>query len=155
MSFVKNLKPNAGDLLRVKRKAGYYHFGIAANENEVIHFSGTDGDNVLNPENIRIIKTSLESFLRGDILEINHPYSSPYDREKTVKRAGFYIGKSKFKGKHYNLVTNNCEHFARHCYDGKKISKQVRTVATTVIGATVAITTAIATNVLLKKSKKR
>lgn len=124
MAFQKMDRPLRGDLLRVFRKQGYYHFGIAVNETEVIHFSAPDGDMSENKRQLKIIKTSLERFLRGDQLEVEVPYTAKYSRDEVVERAEKYLD-TKFRDRNYNLVTNNCEHFARYCYDGKAESKQV------------------------------
>ena len=118
MGFVKNTAFQTGDLLRVRRIAGYYHYGIASSSNTAIHFSGIEGDNVLNPNNIKIIETSIESFLRGDFLEVLTPFKGKFSREEIEKRARNCIGNSKFNGKFYNLSSNNCEHFAKYCYYG-------------------------------------
>ena len=37
--FYKVEKPEKGDLIRVRRKSGYFHFGIATGEDSIIHFT--------------------------------------------------------------------------------------------------------------------
>lgn len=153
MSFKKVDKPLKGDLLRVHRSLGYYHFGIAISEDRVIHFSAPDQD-ITDKTKMRIIETSLKDFLKGDQLEIEQPYDSSFSRDEVVKRAKKYVNSNRFRGKYYHVVTNNCEHFARYCYYDKNESKQV--VAVTV-GAAIAgalIAGAAVAGVATKKAKK-
>jgi hypothetical protein len=51
-------------------------------------------------------------------------YSAKDDSQVVIDRA-----KSKLGSKDYNLVTNNCEHFATWCCTGRTASEQVRTVS--------------------------
>ncbi len=152
MRFKKTTIIEKGDLIRVKRKIGYYHYGIATSSNTVIHFSDFDNDSVLDNTKIRIIETSLEDFYRGDKLEINTPYDSPFSRDEVVENAKKFLGDYKFNDKKYNLVTNNCEHFARYVYYGTSKSKQVVNVSAVLaaIGLSL-ITTAILRKISHKK----
>lgn len=129
MAFVKTTKVEKGDLIRVRRKKGYCHFGIASSDSTVIHFTGDNEDSVLNSKGVLVRETSLERFLRGDTLEVETPYNSEFPRDIVVLRARDYLGKDKVNGKTYNFITNNCEHFARLCYEDSLESKQVEVVA--------------------------
>lgn len=150
MGFVECRLIQPGDLLKVKRKIGYSHYGIAVSYNEVIHFSGTDSDSILDQKSVCIIKTFLDVFLKGDICEIMEPYDSPFSREEVVNRAYQYLGQNTFMGKSYNLLSNNCEHFARYIYYGKKDSAQVDVVVGAVTSAIVAGATTVAAAVTKK-----
>lgn len=153
MGFIKNNKPEIGDLLRVKRKYGYYHFGIMIENDNVIHFSGATNDNCLNSNKVNIRVSSLIDFLKGDTLEINVPYDSIFTREEVVKRAKSLLnldGKNKYK---YNLITNNCEHIARQIYYNKHSSKQVNKVTTLTLTALGAIAGVLTTSIVMKKKK--
>ena len=154
MSFVKRRVPSKGDLLRVRRSAGYYHFGIAVDENTVIHFSAPQGDLSDNKQELMIIETPLSQFVRGDVLEIEEPYNSVFTPENVVKRAKNYVNSRYFRGKPYNFIENNCEHFARYCYDGDPKSKQVIDVTTAVIATGAAVVAGVAGAVIAKKKKK-
>ena len=122
--FYKVDKPQSGDLLRVKRNAGYYHFGIASSKNTIVHFTGADGD--LAPDNggIMIRETSLKKFLNGDELQAKNSCKSPFKPKEIIARARSFIGQTTFRGKPYNIVTNNCEHFARYVFEGSAESLQ-------------------------------
>lgn len=138
MAFIKQTFPLQGDLLRVHRKEGYYHFGIAVSRDRVIHFTAEKTDLSKDSKEFKIIETSLQRFLLNDELEIEQPYQSPFEREEVVKRAKNYANSSCFRGKPYNFVSNNCEHFARYCYEGNARCDQVMTAALFVaaLGAT-------------------
>ena len=164
MGFKNTNTFQEGDLLRTRRDVGYYHYGVASSNSTVIHFSGVEGDNVLNPDNIKIIETPIEQFVREDFLQVQIPFKSKFSREEIVKRARNCIGNSKFNGKHYNLVSNNCEHFARYCYYGKRTSHQVSLIVGSSAGALLSpiylhgsIITLLTKNIAhkIKKSKKK
>ena len=125
MSFELNVKPIKGDLIRVKRKLGYYHYGIYIGHNKVIHYSAPEDDSIFDNRNIEIRKGDLkENFLRGDTLEVNIPYCSFYYRFIVCRRAKKLIGVHKFRDQEYDLLKNNCEHFANYCYFGEAVSAQ-------------------------------
>ena len=125
MSFELNVKPIKGDLIRVKRKLGYYHYGIYIGHNKIIHYSAPEDDSIFDNRNIEIRKGDLkENFLRGDTLEVNIPYSSFYYRFIVCKRAKKLLGVHKFRDVDYDLLKNNCEHFANYCYFGEAVSAQ-------------------------------
>lgn len=122
--FYKVEKPKPGDLLRVKRSAGYYHFGIASSNKTVIHFTGANGDLSDDSGGIMIRETSLKKFVENDELEAKNSSKSPFNPKEIIERARKYLGCTTFRGKPYNLVTNNCEHFARYCFEGSAESLQ-------------------------------
>lgn len=125
MSFEINVKPIKGDIIRVKRKLGYYHYGIYIGHNQVIHYSAPKDDSIFDNRNITICKGYLEeNFLRGDVLEVNIPYNSFYYRFTVCRRAKKLLGTHKFRGQEYDLLKNNCEHFANYCYYGEAVSSQ-------------------------------
>lgn len=154
--WLKNISPRKGDLIRVRRKAGYFHFGIALSDKEVIHYSGLLGDDVSNPENIKIRYASIETFVRDDVLEVLSEWLSPFNAEEVVNRAKNYVESAYFRGKTYNFVTNNCEHFARYCYYGEAESRQVLDTITGVAIATgVAVSAATVKIVKTIKDKNK
>lgn len=155
MSFVKCNAVIKGDLLRVKRKARYYHFGIAVDENTVIHFSGTVSDSVSNYKDVMIRKAPLSLFIKDDVLEVMSPYDSPFERDEVVRRAEAYVDNPQFKGHHYNLVINNCEHFARYIYYGKCQSKQVNNALSIVAASLGLVVTASTLTYLTNRKNKK
>ena len=78
-------------------------------------------------------------------------FESPQSREKIVKTAEYYL-KNKEEWGDYNLVSNNCEHFATYCATGYKSSGQVvKAVIVGVIG--VGVAAKIALDLLGNKDK--
>lgn len=155
MSWKKNLKPQAGDILRVHRKTGYYHYGIAVSNDRVVHFTAGDEDLAKNKKDMKIIESSLDRFLLGGRLEIESPYHASYEPKIVVERAKSYVNSQRFNGKYYNFITNNCEHFANFIYYGDRVSKQVKVgtaVVATVVGGVLGAGAIIATT---KKSKPK
>ena len=159
MSWKKRLKPQAGDILRVHRKSGYYHYGIAVSNDRVVHFTAGDEDLSKNKKDMKIIESSLDRFLLGGTLQIESPYRASYDPEIVVERAKSYVDSPRFNGKYYNFITNNCEHFANFIYYGDKVSKQVKVgtaVVATVVGGVLGVGAIVATaKNNNKKSKKK
>ncbi len=97
-----------------------WHYGVVVEDDQVIHFN-------MNVEVLAmsIIKTDMETFLGGGsqlqkcfISDIH----SSYTPKEIVKRAYSVLG-TDFGG--YNVMTNNCEHFANWCASGEKFSNQV------------------------------
>lgn len=86
----------------------YTHHGIYCGSGKVIHYY---------KGKIRI--TSLSKFGRESKTHVKG-YKKCYSSSRVVKRA-----KSRLGEQLYNLVFNNCEHFAYWCKTGKHTSKQV------------------------------
>ena len=136
-----------GDVIGVHRGV-YDHYGIYTGNSKVIHFSnegsdfGSDirvrratlsqfkngasnvfvidfeayRDYVENPELFDfggLLKLAIDSFFGNEI--------TIYSPEEIVKRAESQLGEGK-----YNLVFNNCEHFAVWCKTGVHESSQVQ-----------------------------
>jgi cell wall-associated NlpC family hydrolase len=123
-----------GDILCINRGI-YKHYGIYAGNSKVIHYSAINGD---FGTNISVYETSFEQFRKDGKCEI---YEIPknisirqYSPEETLRRARSRLGE-----KSYNLLFNNCEHFALWCKTGISLSRQVTHAA----GAAVLIGAAI------------
>ena len=117
--------PKRGDHIRVKRMNGLYcHHGIFISADEVIHFTGDDDDSVLDWSKAHVIKTDLKKFLRGGEIEVKEyndaELADLYPVEGIVSYARTCLGDDG-----YNLIFNNCEHFANACTLGKYRSRQV------------------------------
>lgn len=133
----------------------YEHYAVYIGNGEVINFHGEGAD--FTSEN-KVRKESFQAFVgNGDcedyfvlffdencihphkimhqnrfrIDDINYdltinfekPVSKIYSPEETIKRA-----KSRLGEKGYNIVTNNCEHFAIWCKTGEHVSYQVNSM---------------------------
>lgn len=118
--------PQRGDHIRVDRGL-YCHHGIYVSDEEVIHFTGTDDDSVLDWSKASVIKTDLASFLQDGTVEVKvyteEELNDLYPVDGIVSYARACVGDG-----NYNLIFNNCEHFANACALGKYRSHQVERV---------------------------
>lgn len=122
--------PQKGDHIRVQRMNGVYaHHGIYVSDEEVIHFTGKDDDSILDWSKPEVIQTDLAYFLKGGTLEVkeytDEEFADLYSPEQIVTYARACLG-----DKGYNLIFNNCEHFANVCTLGRFRSHQVEKVFT-------------------------
>lgn len=122
--------PQKSDHIRVQRMNGLYaHHGIYVSDEEVIHFTGKDDDSILDWSKPEVIQTDLAYFLKGGILEVkeytDEEFADLYSPEQIVTYARACLG-----DKGYNLIFNNCEHFANVCTLGRFRSHQVEKVFT-------------------------
>lgn len=146
-----------GDIIGITRKHAmslYDHYAVYLGDDQVIHYAGEDGDFV---DNITIHQAHISEFLKKDtnyfVLHFEDNRHAPkkiflrsellcknsvylneiiysgnkeftlYSPEETIERA-----RSRLQEDHYNLVTNNCEHFALWCKMGVSKSFQVEQV---------------------------
>lgn len=98
------------DHLRVPRQHGLFlHHGIDLGNGSVAHYL----------EGRLILRSSLEDFSDGKTVNVvTHQQASPSG--VTLRRAMSRIGEQR-----YNLLFNNCEHFANWCKTGQHRSTQV------------------------------
>lgn len=109
-----------GDHVFVRRLAGYTHHGIDAGDGTVIHFAGEPGSKL----DARVRRDSISSFARGNRVQVKS-YGIEVDCDAIVERAESRVGEAG-----YDLMANNCEHFACWCVTGRGESGQVKVVAT-------------------------
>lgn len=117
--------PVMGDHIRVKRMHGIYtHHGIYVSDNEVIHFTGTDDDSIMDSSKNKVISSDLNFFLKGGELEVkeytDEEFQDLYAPDQIVAYARSCLGDGD-----YNVIFNNCEHFANVCTLGRFRSHQV------------------------------
>lgn len=123
-----------GDHIRTWRR-GYWHHGIDCGDGTVIHYTGTP----LRLRDAVVERCSMDEFLRGSVVEMVVSLEA-VDPDAVIARAESRLGEKK-----YNLITDNCEHFASWCVTGRKESKQVqRTVAAAVVGGVVVVAGVVA-----------
>lgn len=131
-------EPQFGGVIFCNRKMGLYrHFGIYIGDGKVIHYAAQNGDMDKDEEKVSVHETTLAHFREGDDLyEMDFSRDYKYCRvwryivrshnyelqspEQTVLRAKSRLGETE-----YNLVSNNCEHFALWCKTNVSESKQV------------------------------
>ncbi|CEJ74003.1 NC domain [[Clostridium] sordellii] len=107
-----------GDLIFVDHGL-YKHFGIYINDDCVIHYDGKLDDRFLR--NMCVRQTGMDRFLAGkDNFKILNLSKNPIPPHEVVNRA-----KNHLNERNFNLIFNNCEHFAYWCKTGLKKSYQV------------------------------
>jgi hypothetical protein len=123
-------KPEYGDHIRVCRGA-YFHHGIYQDDDCVYQF-GIPGEGIeTDPKNAVVCTISLKDFSKGSPIEVR-VYTK---EEKEIKRSPLEIiqyAKDHLGEKGYNLISNNCEHFANRCVFGKSESEQVDNILNTI-----------------------
>jgi len=137
-----------GDVIFVDRLL-YKHYGIYVNEKNVVHFSPDKGKEI-SAEDAYIRKTTLDEFLKGGVLRIDHSVKRAFPPEEIARRALRLVGTNLNE---YNLIFFNCEHFAHWCATGKLKSKQVEKGAV-IAGITLAAASAILLKILTDKNKE-
>jgi hypothetical protein len=115
----KKLELKGGDHIKVVCKfAGveYWHHGIYIGDGEIVHFSREDNG---------VGKVTLQKFQGSadcvEIVDYSNETGTIFPPEQIVTRALGAVGIPET----YNLLTNNCEHFATWCVTHKKASKQI------------------------------
>ena len=98
----------------VSSRFGYTHHGIYVGNGEVVHYLLDEG----------VTLSDLEEFSRGNAVRVRTHPGAPYSGEECARRALSRLGEDE-----YNLVFNNCEHFATWCATGEQRSPQVERAA--------------------------
>ena len=112
-----------GDMIRV-RVGSIWHYGVYVSEDEVIQFGAPPREGAARSgAAIAVCTTSIDEFSGGSIVQraqltlLERMRRIPPD--KTVALARSRIGECG-----YDLLHNNCEHFAHECVFGVKRSEQ-------------------------------
>lgn len=113
-----------GDHIQAER-SGYHHDGIYLGDGQVIHLASTSGS---GKSGAYVQIGTLEAFTRGWPIKVRN-YRGERDPEEVIARAMSRLGDGD-----YNLVCNNCQHFARWCATGDHSSEQVE-AGTALIGS--------------------
>ncbi|XP_039064599.1 lecithin retinol acyltransferase-like [Hibiscus syriacus] len=142
-------RPEAGDHIYCRRQGGLYdHHGIYVGDDMVVHLQGK-GKKLGAPSecnkcgnkrfiNGEIAKVCIDCFLQGETVEI-YEYGVPLfivttrklgtcssvpskPPHEVIEAAVYYLEKGFAP---YDLISNNCEHFAVYCKTGRAISLQV------------------------------
>lgn len=140
-----------GDVIGVSRNGLYEHYGIYLGNGRVIHYCGDGNDfggrvtvheapfSEFAKESkycfavwfdegrpIRLQQATTFLFNGANAYYENAEYRKKrtvFTAEETIRRAKERLGEEK-----YNLVTNNCEHFALWCKTGESVSGQVKQI---------------------------
>lgn len=125
MTWLDALPEKAGTLVRT-RVSFYWHYGVFVSEEEVIAF-GLPDNRGIPPEEIRVLSTDLETFSAGGAVQIGACEGTERlkarSRTEVVRAARTAMGRSG-----YNILHNNCEHFAMQCLFGSSDSEFINSV---------------------------
>lgn len=121
-----NDMPRIGDVIYVHRGL-YKHYGVYVGGGQAVHFAAKDGSET-NADSAIVHKCEMSAFLKGGMLLVDTLVKHKYSFEETAQRALSCVGERGHFDNGYNLVFNNCEHFASWCASGEDRSKQVESV---------------------------
>jgi len=107
-----------GSHICVDRPGGIRHDGIYVGDGRVIHMASRPGHNK-DKRGASIQLGTLTAFAAGQPVTVR-PYVHADDPDVIIERAMSRLGDGD-----YNLVFNNCQHFARWCVTGEQVSEQV------------------------------
>lgn len=112
-----------GDMIRVNT-GRFYHVGIYIGDETVIHFAGEDFATLTDPDSARVRQSSLEAFSMNRPIEVRtYSISERLHKHKAgsiVEEAKKHLGEGG-----YDIIHNNCEHFANFCVFGIPLSPQI------------------------------
>ena len=116
-------EPSEGDMIRVK-SGTIYHYGIYVSDDEVVQFGLAPAQRAtLKDSDIEVLTSDIDAFLNGGFLEV-----CEFDRKERKKNRKpdeiVQYTRSKLGTRGYNILYNNCEHFANECVSGIRACSQ-------------------------------
>lgn len=121
---LKEIEP--GDMVRVPM-GQMYHYGICTGEDRIIEFGRPVLTAPVPREEIRVGAVTIAEFLDGSFAEAAVLDRKEMKRRKSAEEIIRHAESSLGKGG-YDILYNNCEHFAHECLFGTHKSSQVETV---------------------------
>ena len=119
--------PAMGDMIRVEL-GGIYHYGIYVSDDEVIQFGLAPNRRVLLQDSqVQVLASDIDTFLAGGFLEVCQFDKKERKKHRKPQQIVDYA-RSKLGMRGYNILYNNCEHFANECVSGEHISRQAEDV---------------------------
>jgi len=112
-----------GDRLEVEHRVvgstvTYLHHGVDLGDGTVVHARPHDFRNPFGGG--RVVRTSLAEFAEGRAVRLRNEPSAVFSPDEIADRALTHVGRDG-----YDLVIDNCEHFATWCATGSRTSRQV------------------------------
>lgn len=118
MQWTQNT-PTYGDMIRIKVKF-YHHYGIYVDEKTVVQFGMPDNGDT-PADDIEVITTDIATFAGGQFVETAKYDHSEKKKLRSPKKI-VELALSRVGERGYNILSNNCEHFATECVFGEKKS---------------------------------
>ena len=107
-----------------------YHFGIYVSDNEVIQFGLPPNMRLGVPDSeVCVLASDVAGFLAGGFIEVCEFDPVEKKKNRTPDEVVSYA-RSKIGMRGYNILYNNCEHFANDCISGTKICRQAEDLRT-------------------------
>lgn len=131
-SIIVGVQLTTGDHISVSRCNGMYqHHGVCLGNNNIIHCTG-DAATALFTSSGVMQEDALHSVVKIDSIE---KFVGAQGGKVTIVQQGDVRPDALFlMGHHnYNLISNNCEHFANHILNIQQESRQVNRVTTGVV----------------------
>ncbi len=111
--------PKSGDMVRVK-VGSVYHYGVFVSEEEVIQFGFAPiARQTLKDSEIEVCSADVDAFLCGGFLEVA-TLDKKEQKQRRKPKETVEVARSRLGEKGYNILYNNCEHFAYECVMGEK-----------------------------------
>ena len=121
------IEPKKGDIIRVKFSS-FYHYGIYLDDDNIVQFGLSPVlTSIADQKNVKVCLSNMDTFLNGEFLEVGVLYK----KELKNKRSAQEIEKTalaRLGEGGYNILYNNCEHFAYECVFGQKYCSQTERV---------------------------
>ncbi len=111
-----------GDLIRVQI-GSVWHYGVFVSEEEIIQFGKPPRGRLPPPDEIMVCATTIDEFSAGDTVEVAQ-LSLKEKLQRRSRTNTIRFARSKLGEKGYDLLRNNCEHFAMNCVLGQAVSHQ-------------------------------
>ena len=112
-----------GDMVRV-RFGELYHYGVFVSEDEVIQFGlAPNLRRGIKDSEVKVLATDVEGFLAGAFLEVA-VFDRKEEKRRIVREKTISVARSRIGDGGYNILHNNCEHFAFECVMGEHRSEQ-------------------------------
>jgi hypothetical protein len=112
-----------GDRIEVEHRivgstVTYLHHGVDLGDGTVVHARPDDFRNPFGGG--RVVRTSLAEFSEGRAVRVRNEPPAAFPAEEIASRALAHVDRDG-----YDLVIDNCEHFATWCATGRRSSRQV------------------------------
>lgn len=117
--------PVYGDMIRTKVRF-YHHYGIFVSEEEVIQF-GLPDDPMRPADQVKILSSDMSAFLQGGEVEVAVPDHATRRQMRSPEQI-VELARSRLGEGGYDILHNNCEHFANECVFGEHTSTFLQNV---------------------------
>lgn len=115
-----------GDMVRIPMRE-MYHYGVCIGEDRMIQFGEPILGNPKPKEEIRIMETDIAGFLGGEFAEVAELDRKELKQRRKIEDIVSYA-ESRLGEGGYDILYNNCEHFANECVFGLHRCSQVDSV---------------------------